>query len=109
MQHLANERTVLAWLRFIISISGVGFALISLSIDTHNSGGYAIRVVAEGLTLFGALASILATIQYFKKRAEINLDDQRSRVHSFVWLYGLLGVVLVLTAGIVIMQFSRRV
>ncbi|MCL6443828.1 MAG: DUF202 domain-containing protein [Alicyclobacillus sp.] len=105
LQHLANERTVLAWLRSIISISGVGFALISLIIDTHTSGGYAIRIVAEGLTLSGALASVLATIYYFKKRLEINIDCQRSRVDSFVWLYGLLGVVIALATATMVTQF----
>ncbi|MCL6626991.1 YidH family protein [Alicyclobacillus shizuokensis] len=109
LQHLANERTVLAWLRSILSVSGVGFALITLAIDTHISRWYPIRIVAEGLTLSGALASVLATVHYFKKRAEINVHGHRSSLHSLFWLYGLLGLILVVAVGLGVMQFLSHV
>lgn len=74
-QHLANERTYLAWLRTAISITGVGFLTTSLHFTIKISTNDSINTLAIFLGIYacaiGLITGILATIQYSKKRKEI--------------------------------------
>ena len=74
-QHLANERTYLAWLRTAISITGVGFLTTSLHFTIKISDKQFINTLAIFLGIYacvvGLISGVLATIQYSKKRKEI--------------------------------------
>lgn len=74
-QHLANERTYLAWLRTAISITGVGFLTTSLHFTIKISDNQFINTLAIFLGIYacvvGFISGVLATIQYSKKRKEI--------------------------------------
>ncbi|WP_088014270.1 YidH family protein [Gottfriedia acidiceleris] len=74
-QHLANERTYLAWLRTAISITGVGFVTTSLHFTIKISNDQFINTLAIFLGIYacvvGFFTGVLATIQYSKKRKEI--------------------------------------
>lgn len=74
-QHLANERTYLAWLRTAISITGVGFLTTSLHFTIKISNNQFINTLAIFLGIYacvvGFITGVLATIQYSKKRKEI--------------------------------------
>lgn len=74
-QHLANERTYLAWIRTAISITGVGFLTTSLHFTTKISSNSYINSLVIILGIFacviGVITSVLSTIQYTKKRKEI--------------------------------------
>ncbi|MEH7347371.1 YidH family protein [Gottfriedia acidiceleris] len=74
-QHLANERTYLAWLRTAISITGVGFLTTSLHFTIKISDNQFINTLAIFLGIYacvvGFITGVLATIQYSKKRKEI--------------------------------------
>ncbi|WHY68980.1 DUF202 domain-containing protein [Neobacillus sp. SuZ13] len=74
-QHLANERTYLAWIRTAISITGVGFLTTSLHFTTKISSNPYINTLVIILGIFacviGGITSVLSTIQYTRKRKEI--------------------------------------
>lgn len=74
-QHLANERTYLAWIRTAISITGVGFLTTSLHFTTKISAHSYINSLVIILGIFacviGVITSVLSTIQYTRKRKEI--------------------------------------
>jgi len=74
-QHLANERTYLAWIRTAISITGVGFLTTSLHFTTKISSNSYINSLVIILGIFacviGVITSVLSTIQYTRKRKEI--------------------------------------
>ncbi|RAS91011.1 hypothetical protein A3863_07215 (plasmid) [Priestia endophytica] len=74
-QHLANERTYLAWIRTAISIIGVGFLTTSLHFTIRISANSTINNLAVFLGIFsciiGFITGFLSTIQYTRKRREI--------------------------------------
>jgi putative membrane protein len=74
-QHLANERTYLAWIRTAISITGVGFLTTSLHFTIRISTDSTINTLAIFLGIFaciiGFITGVLSTIQYTRKRKEI--------------------------------------
>ncbi|PZS31514.1 MAG: hypothetical protein DLM59_09795 [Pseudonocardiales bacterium] len=55
---LANERTLLAWLRTALSLEAAGFALITLA---HITGG---RVVGIGLVALGSISALIGYRRY---------------------------------------------
>ncbi|WP_053600508.1 YidH family protein [Bacillus sp. FJAT-18017] len=80
-QHLANERTYLAWVRTAISVTGIAFVIVSF----HLTIGQSHRVIdflAVLLTILSSLAGfgviINSAIQYYRKRKQI----QSQRFHS---------------------------
>lgn len=74
-QHLANERTFLAWIRTAISITGVGFLTTSLNFTIKFSSNKYINLLVIFLGIYacvvGFITGVLSTIQYSKKRKEI--------------------------------------
>ncbi|WP_338472943.1 DUF202 domain-containing protein [Niallia sp. XMNu-256] len=75
-QHLANERTFLAWVRTAIAIIGVGFLVTNLHFTLKSSLSAASDLIATFIGLssvgLGILTIILATASYFKKVKAIN-------------------------------------
>ena len=107
LQHLANERTVLAWFRSVIALEGVAFVLWRLFGRHHGGPDSRVHIVAIEFMLAGILATIYASLNYLKTRAEINHNAFRFRRFSFGWLFGLLigGMILgLLTAGLTLVM-----
>jgi putative membrane protein len=75
-QHLANERTYLAWVRTCITIMGVGFLITNLHFSTLSTKVIMADILAQIIGLasifVGIIALIITTITYFKKGKEIN-------------------------------------
>jgi putative membrane protein len=75
-QHLANERTYLAWVRTCITIMGVGFLITNLHFSTLNikihMADFLARVIGLASIVIGMMALIITTISYFKKGLDIN-------------------------------------
>ncbi|MDN7242840.1 DUF202 domain-containing protein [Planococcus sp. N028] len=74
-QHLANERTYLAWIRTAISIVGVGFLATSLHFTMGATRNQFVDVftIALGIfaCVFGLTIIFLATQNYNKKRQQL--------------------------------------
>jgi putative membrane protein len=87
-QHLANERTYLAWIRTAVSIVGVGFLTNSLHFTIKISSNHYINNVAIFLGIFacivGFITGVLATLQYSKKRREIQEGIFLPANHSII-------------------------
>lgn len=74
-QHLANERTYLAWIRTAISVTGVGFLTTSLHFTIKISSNPYINILVIILGIFacviGVITCVLSTVQFTRKRKEI--------------------------------------
>jgi len=80
--HLANERTFLAWVRTCLGLMGFGFVVVKFSIFVKQisivldrpvpitSHGYS-SVMGIGLVAFGALIGILSFYRYRKIEKQI--------------------------------------
>jgi putative membrane protein len=75
-QHLANERTYLAWIRTAIAIMGVGFLVTNLHFTMRSSlsdvGDLLANIIGLASVGLGIITIILATIVYLKKVTTIN-------------------------------------
>jgi putative membrane protein len=78
--HLANERTLLAWIRTSITIAGLGFVVSKFGILLREAGGKTIHTTTERigavvgvvLVLAGILTSSLATMRFLQTRKDID-------------------------------------
>jgi putative membrane protein len=87
--HLANERTFLAWVRTSIGIMAFGFVVVKFSLFVkqlslllgkeniiHQKGYSAIMGIV--LVAVGSVTSILAYVRYRVTEKQINNDEYRS-------------------------------
>ena len=87
--HLANERTFLAWIRTAIGIMGFGFVVVKFSLFVKQVSimlgretaiqqkGYS-AIIGVILVAVGALTSLLAFINYQKVKRQIETDTYQS-------------------------------
>lgn len=81
-QHLANERTFLAWLRTGLAVVGIGFLAVTL----HFNYGSKVSKLTDEISLLlmifslatGLAILIMGSFSYFMKRKEINEASFRS-------------------------------
>jgi putative membrane protein len=95
-QHLANERTFLAWVRTAITIAGLGFlaAGVVFRETTYEHLGHKIAaVVGIGAVLFGGIILCMATVDFRTKQKGINKEAFRSPT-TIIWLV-FLGLALI--------------
>jgi putative membrane protein len=75
-QHLANERTFLAWIRTAIAIIGVGFLVTNLHFNMKESllpaGDILANVIGIASVGIGIMTIVMATIVYLIKINTIN-------------------------------------
>lgn len=88
--HLANERTFLAWIRTSIGIIGLGFVVVKFSIfirqisaalgekNIHPPTGYS-PVIGILLVVLGSLATLFSYIRYIKTKKML---DEGEYYHS---------------------------
>jgi putative membrane protein len=79
-QHLANERTFLAWIRTAIAITGIGFLMMNLHIrsSTHVLSTAAVQTIGILSVVTGICTIIFSTIGYFQKAKQINEQTFRT-------------------------------
>ncbi|OXS62036.1 putative membrane protein [Bacillus sp. V-88] len=74
-QHLANERTFLAWIRTAIAIIGIGFLTTSLHFNSLQGNPVQDRIAAgiSVISIFIGFAIIIgSTMNYYRTRRHIN-------------------------------------
>src|SRR5579864_5786346 len=86
--HLANERTFLAWIRTSVGLMGFGFVVVKFSIFVRQisialdrtlsapSHGYS-SVMGVGLVAFGAIIGILSFFRYRRIEKQISHPDYK--------------------------------
>jgi putative membrane protein len=108
--HLANERTMLAWIRTCIAIVGLGFVVARFGIVLGSAGStQTIRGLSTGfgvaLVVCGAILVIPATMQYLRSGRSIEQNRYQQSytldlvlAGGFVLAAVLLAIYLLLTA-----------
>ncbi|HZS88649.1 MAG TPA: DUF202 domain-containing protein [Chloroflexota bacterium] len=109
--HLANERTFLAWVRSCIAIMALGFVVARFGLLIRELGPNAPRRTPMGLStgfgvalvVCGALLTILATLRYRATTRAIDRDVYNPS-HWLILLLagGLVGVAALLAAYLVL-------
>lgn len=95
-QHLANERTFLAWVRTGIAIVGLGFLAAGVVFRTttyEDIGHWIAAFIGVGAVFLGAIVMACATRDYLRKQKGINSDTFRSPKLSIWVTFASLGVV----------------
>ncbi|EPC8411310.1 YidH family protein [Bacillus thuringiensis] len=101
-QHLANERTYLAWLRTAISVSGLGFLVANLHLAVRKELPALNNKIIIGIGIGSVIAGIgiiITTLQYLIKRKNINLQKFQAHTTLIVCLSILIIVVILVIAS----------
>ncbi|WP_214774212.1 DUF202 domain-containing protein [Exiguobacterium sp. s37] len=89
-QHLANERTFLAWIRTAITVIGIGFLVTNFHYyrSENVSGAEHQLISAIGMLsiLFGISTILVGTRSYLKKVHTINTQQFKSAKMSLIAL-----------------------
>lgn len=111
-EHLANERTFLAWIRTSIALMGLGFVIVKFALFLKE-----LSVIMEGLnisisegfsatigTALVALGAVLTLFSFFRfKRVESQIDSQDYKPSTLISL--LLTIAIVLGGLILVIHF----
>jgi putative membrane protein len=103
--HLANERTYLAWMRSAIALMGFGVVIVRLRafqppLLPHPGTGWKLGLV---FSLVGLVTVLLSTGHYFAVRRDID-EDTYEPADRWVILFSL--AVLLLGAGVIYFVFT---
>ncbi|GGF16833.1 hypothetical protein GCM10010954_14380 [Halobacillus andaensis] len=78
-QHLANERTYLAWVRTVIAIVGIGFLNTSLHFTIGVERNLTVDIISIALGVFacilGFVIIIMSTFAYFHRKRKIMNEE----------------------------------
>ncbi|HZG74020.1 MAG TPA: DUF202 domain-containing protein [Chondromyces sp.] len=99
-QHLANERTFLAWLRTAIAIVGIGFLAVSLHLNFGPHVGEETDRISVFMMVFslviGLFVLFVGTASYLIKRKQINEGGFQSISSIVVVITSGVGILIVL-------------
>ncbi|CAI8872201.1 putative membrane protein [Brevibacillus sp. IT-7CA2] len=106
-QHLANERTYLAWIRTSLAIVGLGFLAYGVLFQSTSKFVQVVTdIIGIGSVLFGGSIIAFATRDYVRKRKGINDETFRSPV-SGIYLVStsliFITMVLMVLVGIILL------
>lgn len=76
--HLANERTLLAWMRTALTVVGLGFIVDRLALQ--DTAGSAAAVAGIGLVLLGGLIAMGGAWSFLRARREMTTGEYRPAV-----------------------------
>lgn len=89
-QHLANERTYLAWIRTSIALVGIGFLATTVHISALPTAGdwaNSLAMIVSISSLFlGVMTIIGATVNYYHTRKNINENRFASSHRIIVYM-----------------------
>jgi putative membrane protein len=92
--HLANERTLLAWIRTAVTVIGLGFLLDRLAAQNASDSWTTITGIA--LVVFGGVIALAGGYSYLATRRQIGPGPYRSNAALHV------GMVVVVAVGAVL-------
>ncbi|WP_100371836.1 YidH family protein [Bacillus sp. FJAT-45037] len=97
-QHLANERTYLAWVRTAIAIIGIGFLATTLHFNTpmHEYVDFVLAIFISLFSLMlGLFTIVLATTIYYRNRKAINTQTFHSSYKLIISMTSVVIAVLI--------------
>jgi putative membrane protein len=99
-QHLANERTFLAWLRTAIAIVGIGFLAVSLHFNYGPRVSETTDQIALAVMLFALIVGLcvlfVGAASYMAKRKEINKGAFQSASTVIIVVAGAVSILILL-------------
>jgi putative membrane protein len=102
---LANERTLLAWLRTALALVAGGVAMIQFVPDLGFPAGG--PVVSTGLLLGGLGTALAGYRRYVRNEAAIAADRPLPANPAAAWVTGLVGVLVVALLVLVVVEILR--
>lgn len=106
-QHLANERTFLAWVRTGIATVGLGFLASGIVFRATQYSYYThtiASIVGISSVFLGVFVIVLASLDYFSKRKGINNGSFRSSKIIVIFIFLsliLIGLLLILLISLI--------
>jgi len=100
--HLANERTLLAWQRTALALLGLGFVVDRFAFE-GTGAGVAGTLVGLGLIVVGGLASVAGAYRYLRTERDIDRGSYRpaTLAHLLLTAALVLGAVLLVVLLVV--------
>jgi len=95
--HLANERTLLAWIRTAITVVGLGFLLDRLAAAEGQADPW-ITFTGVALAVFGAVLAAAGGYSYESTRRQIGPGPYRSNVALHLGMVAIVAIGAVLVA-----------
>lgn len=87
--HLANERTLLAWQRTALTVVGLGFLVDRFAFDSSGSGDTGVSVLlGMSLIVLGAALSAVGLQRYLRTEREIDTASYRTSLLAHLFLTG---------------------
>lgn len=80
--HLANERTLLSWIRTALTVIGLGFIIDRLATESQRSGIAAFAGI--GLVLLGGVIALAGGYSYLSTRRQLVSGTFRSQVSLYM-------------------------
>jgi len=99
--HLANERTLLSWVRLGLSAAGFGFVVARFGLFLRESSGQSASAHSGRLTewigvvliLLGPTLVIIAALRFFQTEREIDENIYRKR-YGLIWSVVVASIIL---------------
>jgi putative membrane protein len=101
--HLANERTLLAWQRTALALLGLGFLVDRFAFEGAGSG-VAGTVAGLGLIVVGGLASVAGTYRYLRTERDIDRGSYRPASLAHLLLTGALVLGAILLVALLVLE-----
>lgn len=93
-EHLANERTLLAWTRTSLTLVGLGFVVARFGLSVRqltgqDTGRGSSTALGIAVTVGGLLAGVAGLVRFLRVRRQIDADDFRPEVWAELLLAGI--------------------
>lgn len=98
--HLANERTLLAWVRTAITFIGLGFLVDRLALDTGAPTWEAYAGI--GLVLVGSVIALAGAYSYLNTRRQLATGSFRPAVAMHLVIVALVVIVGLVVAALLV-------
>lgn len=94
--HLANERTLLSWIRTALTVIGLGFIIDRLA--TEGQRGGIVGIAGIGLVLLGGVVALAGGYSYLSTRRELVSGTFRPQVGLHLAIVAIVAIGALATA-----------
>jgi putative membrane protein len=101
--HLANERTLLAWQRTALALLGLGFLVDRFAFEGRGTSIVG-SVIGLALIVVGALASVVGVYRYLRTERDIDQATYRPAHAAHLLLTGAMVVGAVLLVALLVLE-----